>query len=631
MSSRFQSVRHVQPNSPVSAENTAQSTRELEARTNQLQDQLDGVAAGMLLQLRHRAVTSGVLEGTAVYWDSVNSIFTPALAGAEHDATTGTYVATASSDVLGICLEKEDASTGTIVFAGFAELTPEKVVNLFGAGATPGRYYLSAATAGKLTKQRPGVTIAVAYLLGPASACDINSWVYILPQHRNFLEDHVHYNIELTAAPAGIHSPPDIGEAHVITDADADLPGWLPADDASFNGTAPAGAVFGYNIAADSALSLIWPPLPTSSAAIEILRPETVDAEEISGFVRVPDNFVRIDLNGIWWLTDCYNQVPWSRTYNSYSGDSSSSSVADEACPVAPPVRITLSFLRMLAITDKTVVTSLQAATGEPLEFLDINGEAATTGDLYAKLNLALIVADAEEYGGQALKGISSDGTQFTRGWVAEGLVSVSESLILTSTRSRALDPEEAISDTNPEVHQGVITVDFLADGGDREIQPQLTKLTDTLEREHKGVLYLGFPTGRTSSAKFSLVIPDRGLPSGTLQMSIRTLVFGRAAGVLPEITMTYYRVIRPTENTPTTIVSSQTSFTYDVVTPSDDVDGAGTDLSADDIIEVESDPFVVANGDTVFITIQRSSSAAPAFAGDFGLVRLTGVVSRVE
>jgi hypothetical protein len=630
MASRFQSVRHVQPNSPVSAENTSQSTRELEARTNQLQDQLDGVSAGMLLQLAQRAVTAGVLEGTAVYWDSVNSVFTPAIAGAEHDADTGTYVATASSDVLGVCLQKEDASTGTIVFAGFAEMTPAQVVNLFGTGATPGRYYLSASAAGKLTKQRPGVTVAVAYLLGPSSACDVNSWVYILPQHRNFLEDHVHYSIELTAAPAGTHTPPDTGESHTITDADADLPGWLPASDESFNGTAPAGAVFGYNIAADSALSLVWPPLPASSAALEILRPGAVDVEEISGFVRVPDNFVRIDLNGIWWMTDCYNQVPWSSAYNSYSGDSSSSSAAED-CPVTPPVRLTLTFLRMLAITDKTVVTSLQAAAGEPLEFLDVNGDVATTGDLYAKLNLALIIAADEEYGGQVLKGISSNGTQFTQGWATEGIISVSEAIILSSTHSRATNPDDDISEDNPEVHQGLVTIDFLADGGDRELQPQLTKLTDTLEREHKGVLYLGFPSGRTSSAKFSIVIPDRGLPAGDLQMSIRTRVFGRVAGVLPEITMSYYRIIRPTTNTPTVITATQTAFDYDVVTPSDDVDGAGTDLAADNVIEVESEPFAVATGDTIFITVQRASDAAPAFAGDFALVRLIGVVSRVE
>jgi hypothetical protein len=631
MSSRFQSVHHVQPNSPVSAENTAQSTRELEARTNQLQEQLDGVAAGMVLQLSNRAISAAVVEGAAVYWDATNSVFAPALAGATHDAATGTYVATDGSDVLGVCLHKEDANTGTIVFAGFAELTPDKVLNLFGAGATPGRYYLSATTAGRLTRQRPGITIAVAYLLGPATACDTNSWVYILPQHRNFLEDHVHYQLELTALPAGSHTPPDVGESHVITDADAELPGWLPAADASFNGTAPAGAIFGYNVAADTALSLVWPPLPTSSAAIEILRPGAVDAEEISGFVRVPDNFVRIDLNGIWWMTDCYNQVPWNSTYNSDSEAVSSSSSAADTCPVTPPVRITLSFLRMLAITDKTVVTSLQAAVGEPLEFLDINGLAATTGDLYAKLNLALIVADDEEYGGQVLKGISTAGTQFTRGWVTEGLVSVAEAVILSSTRSRALDPDNPVSESNPSVHQGIVTIDFLADGGDRELQPQLTKLTDTLEREHKGVLYLGFPSGRTSSAKFSIVIPDRGLPSGDLQMSIRTRVFGRVNGVLPAITMSYYRVIRPTENTPTAISISQTAFAYDVVTPSDDVDGSGTDLSADNIIEVESAPFTVAMGDTVFITVQRAATAAPAFAGDFALVRLLGVVSRVE
>lgn len=625
---RFQGIRHVQKNSGVTASNTSQSTRELEARTNELNARLDAASAGMLLQWDLRKVAAAVIEGTAVFWNSTTSQFEPAQAGAEHDTVTGTYVATAASDVLGVCLHKEDNTTGTIIFAGFAEMTPTQVSNLFGASATVGRYYLSATTAGKLVKQRPSVTVAVAYLLGPANACDVNSWVYILPQHRNFLEDHVHFQLDLTALPAGEHTPPEYGDAHTITDADAAVKGWLPADHSSFNGVAPTGAVFGYNIAADTALSAVWPPMPPGSAILEILRPSSVDADEISGFVRVSSDFVRIDLNGIWWMSNCYNQVPWATTYDSAASGSSSSATG---CPVAPPVRLTIAFVRMLAITDKTVVTSLQPATGEPLKFLDVNGEPATTGDLYAQLNLSLLIADTEEYGGQTLKDISSDASQFKRGWVTEGLISGSSSVALSSTHSRALDPEEAISDTNPEVHQGIITVDFTADGSDRELQPQLTKLTDTLEREHKGVLYVGFPTGRTSSAKFSIVVPNTGLPSGSLQMRMRTLVFGRASGPLPEITMTYYKVARPSLNTPTALVTSQTAFDYDVTTPSSDTDGSGTDLLVDSVIEVDSDTFSISAGDTVFVTVQRASDATPALAADFGLIRIVGIVSREE
>lgn len=624
--SRFQGIRHVQQNSGVTASNTSQSTRELEARTNELQAQLDVAAAGMLLQWELRKVSTSVIEGTAVFWNAATSQFEPAMAGAEHDTATGLYVPTAASDVLGVCLHKENSTTGTVIFAGFAEMTPTQVANLFGEAAAVGRYYLSAVTAGKLVTQRPSITVAVAYLLGPANACDVNSWVYILPQHRNFLEDHVHFQLDLTAAPAGEHVPPEYGDSHVITDADAAMAGWLPASHSSFGGTAPAGAVFGYNIAADTALSAVWPPMPPSSAVLEILRPATVAADEISGFVRVPADFVRIDLSGIWWMSDCYNQVPWDTAYDSTAAGSSSSAAG---CPVSPPVRLTIAFVRMLAITDKTVVTSLQPAAGEPLKFLDVNGEPATTGDLYAQLNLSLLIATAEEYGGQTLKDIASDASQFKRGWVTEGLISGSSSVSLSSTHSRALDPDADVSDTNPEVHQGIVTVDFTADGSDRELQPQLIKLTDTLEREHKGVLYVGFPTGRTSSAKFSIVIPNTGLPSGNLLMHMRTLVFGRASGPLPEITMTYYKVTRPSTNTPTVLAASQTTFDYDVTTPSSDTDGSGTDLLVDNVIEVDSDTFSIEAGDTVFVTVQRAADATPALAADFGLIRIVGIVSR--
>ena len=51
----------------------------------------------------------------------------------------------------------------------------------------------------------------------------------------------------------------------IITDADDNLAGWLPADHASFNGKAPHGAQFGYNFKQHSSLANSWPPLPMAS------------------------------------------------------------------------------------------------------------------------------------------------------------------------------------------------------------------------------------------------------------------------------------------------------------------------------------------------------------------------------
>ena len=61
-----QRVDHVQPGSPVSASNTSQSTRQLEARDNYLKEILDAIEAGRLLVRREQAVDPDLLEGEAV-------------------------------------------------------------------------------------------------------------------------------------------------------------------------------------------------------------------------------------------------------------------------------------------------------------------------------------------------------------------------------------------------------------------------------------------------------------------------------------------------------------------------------------------------------------------------------------
>ncbi len=179
-------------------------------------------------------------------------------------------------------------------------------------------------------------------------------------------------------------------------------------------------------------------------------------------------------------------------------------------------------------------------------------------------------------------------------------------------------------------MHQGVVSIELTADASNKEIQPQLTKLTDTLEREHKGVLYVAFPSGRTSSAKYSFAVPVGGLPGGDLQMHMRAAIFGRSAGPLPAMTMTYQRVARAVD-APVLITDTATSFAFDPTTLSDDVDGSGTDLAADSVLEVDSAAFAVQAGDTIFVTVTRAANATPVLANDVGLLRIIGVISKDE
>ena len=622
-------VPHVQPGSAVSAGNTSASTRALEQRTNYLREIIEAVEAGRLLVRRDQQLHPDVLEGDAVFWDATEKRFDLAIAAVENDPTTSVFVALPSADCLGLCLLKTSPTSGIIATLGMAKFNQSTMASMIDGDVVPGRYYLSGANPGKLVKQRPPVTVAVAFVLGPADSCETDSWVFINPQMRDFLEDHIHYQFHLAAVPAGSHVPPVPGEHHEITDPDPDERGWLPADHASFNDTAPPGAKFGYNLAAHEELNRVWPPIPEAAAILEMFQPniEGVDAK-FEGLERVSESYVKIDKRGIWWMTSCYNQVPWNTlldTTNSTSSSMSSESMAD-GCPKDPPIELILSFLKMTFATDKTVVTSLQPDTDEPIEFVNCDGEIAKTGDLFARLNILAMLDPNPVRGGMALKEIADSSLKFRRGWIAEALYAGSETIVLSGSHQELLNPALPQSITNPMLHQGLIKVDAQLDLSERELSPQVSKLGDSLEREYKNVIYLGFPPGRDSGVRMRFNVPPTGL-SNTPKLVIRALLFGRAAGPFSAMTLSYYRIARPTAGSPSPVADGDTVIDFDVVTPTDNYDGAGGNLPADSAIEVESEEFSISPGDTVYVTLARAKNASPLFQADIGLIRIGGIV----
>lgn len=620
-------VSHVQPGSPVSASNTSMSTRQLEQRTNYLREVLEGAEAGKVLVRQDQPLHVSVQAGHAVYWNAADKCFDRALAGVTSDAASNAMVPLDTADCLGICLAKTGATAGAIAMLGMLRCDAATMSVMIDGNVSPGRYYLSSQQPGKLVKQRPPVTVAVAHVLGPLDDCESDSWVFVYPQMRDFLEDHVHYQIDLYAQPAGSHVPPPEGEPHEILDPDGSQPGWLPADHASFQGAAPAGARFGYNLAQHAELRQIWPPIPITATLLELHQPHG-DPDRISGYERVPDAYVRFDQYGIWWMTDCYNQVPWAADLDTTGSEplESESSESSQICPTTQPFSLRLSFLKMTFATDKSVVTSLQSADGEAIEFVNPAGNPATAGDLVARLNLAALIAPDLVRGGTAIKGIVDERLTFERGWIAEGLIAGSEGVVLAGSHQERLDPTLPAGPGNPVLHQGIITVDIQTDPVERELTPQLVRLQDVLESEYRGVDYLGFPQGRNSNIRLRFNVPTAGLPLNP-RLKIRTLIFGRATGPFSAMQMSYHRVVRPAAGTPTPITTSSTSVDYNVVTPSDDYDGNGTDLPVDNAIEIESDAFVVAAGDTVFVTVGRLAAAVPPFGAEIGLIRVAGVI----
>ena len=612
MGDKFPSrVKHTQSGESVTAGVASRAAQALEGRTNFLKNQLDAIESKSLLVHSDAACDPAVLEGQPVYWHDANLRYELALAAVETDTATGTLVPTASADCVGLVLKKKgNGATCDVAMLGLAFYG--SLTNAIDDEITAGRYYLSSSTPGKLTKQRPPVTVAVAYVFGPLDACDENSWIFVSPQMRDFLEDHIHYCFDLFARPAGDHIAPEVNGCWTIDNADATLTGWLPADDAVFDGNAPTGAVFGYNLTTHTALSQVWPPIPLSAVGISFDKGDGIGGTEIQ--INGTNPLVKIDSNGIWWMSCCEGQQPWPEDFGSSNSSSISSSAGDVDCPRTESMHIKLCFAKMVFATEKTVVTSLQPADDQPLIYKNCEGEIATTGDLHSELDINALVTTTDEVGGSVLKKINDANLAFGAGNVTEGLINGSDRLEISGSIQRYSTPDDSATAV---VHQGLVTINFLTDPLDRTLNPQITYLGDALERgQYKGVHYIGFPEDRDSAIRLRFNVPYDGLPVDPA-LIIRTWIFGRLSSTLPQMTVGYQRLIRPTDGVPTPIVAGDTALTY----------ANSFAVTLDEVYEIDSSQFEIAAGDTILAELARAEDAAPTYAGEVGILRIEGVI----
>lgn len=608
-------IKHIQPGEPVEAGVVGRPDRTLEERTEYLKDRLDAAELGRALFDSNATIAPDVLPGQPVYWNYTSQRYERALAAVEVDQATQTLVVQPSSDCVGICYRKKSATLADIVLRGIVDL-PE-LTNAVGPTIAPGRYYLSSAEPGKLVQQRPAVTVYVCYVQGPKDNCSDVPRVVVMPHVRDFLDDHTHYRFDLTCQPAGTNTVETVDgqQIHTIEDSDADLPGWLPAAHTVFNGKAPAGAVFGYNLSQHLALSRVWPPVPVQSVAV--LWDKGID---YAGAAEIPlgrNGLVTCDANGIWWMSNCYGDVPWPADYTTAPIEVTDPPVSE--CPRDEGMRLAVVYLRMLLGNDRRVVTKLEPGPESPITITNCDGLPATTGDL--ELNLNLQVVGPELRGGEALKAVLN-GRKLQKGWLAEGFIAHSQPQVtLTSSRTRALTTAEKSALAFPSgdtvlAHQGLIKFDFENQFADREISPQIIRLSDTVERLYMDIPYLGFPAGQASLLRIRLNVPDANL-GPNLQMKIRVRYFGRgtAAQSMPALYMTYRRLVRPASGG-TALLLSDNALTFNSVVA----------LPPNTAIERDSSSFTVEEGDVVLVTLGRATGDVYP---EVGVLRISGIISK--
>lgn len=621
----LQNIKHVAPGEPVKAGVVARPDRVLADRTEYLRQRLDAAALGRAIFDSEAVIASDVLPGQPVYWNETTQQYEKALAAVTTDPETGALLIQPSGDVVGVCYKKKSAQVGDIVLYGAIQL-PE-ITNAINGPVVPGRYYLSSQEAGKITMQRPAATVAVCFVQGIKDNCADDPWIIVAPQVRDFLEEHVHYRFELVARPAGEHDPAAAADTgtHVIENADADLEGWLPAAHPIFRrdptdpatNYAPAGAKFGYNFSQHAALQRVWPPLPLSAVAMLWDKGyDQVGATEIPLTGENP--LCIVDANGIWWTRDCYGEVPWPADLDT-DGLIEVSETPNSECPRVEAMRVIIAYIRLLYGNDRGYVTSLQPGPGSPITVTNCDGVPARTGDLELGLDLEYLVDPVEALGGQAFKELV-EGFKLRKGWVTEGMIVGYGPIVLDGSRERNLTAAEKTALGLPgtstvKLQQGIVKVSYDDQLVEREISPQIIRLADTVERLYQDIPYLGFPKLQDSLLRVRLNVPAANL-GASLEMKIRVQLFGRTTGALPALTMTRRNISRPAVGG-TLLPAADTPLTFTV---------PGGSLAADTVIEVESAPFVVAEGDTVLITLAREGTT-DAYAADVGMLRMTGVV----
>jgi hypothetical protein len=363
--------------------------------------------------------------------------------------------------------------------------------------------------------------------------------------------------------------------------------------------------MFGYNLAAHPALKNVWPPLPASEAYLEFDRGTT-------GFTGVPvgeSGACIVNRYGIWWMSDCYNDVPWPTAYNSPGFSISLSDPPDAECPRRTQMAMRIWFTKPSFATDATVVTSLTSLDPR-LVVTCVDGTPASVGALNVDLDLNFI-STAGNTGYQVLKEI--DGNSFKQGPVCEGLYTSSSAVTLSSPSRRRLIVGNTSS---PWLYQGPVEISVVPTES-REIEVQLIRLDGVEEQFYEDVTYLGFAAANESSIRCKLHVPSStGFASPIISLKLRIL--GRAAGTLPALTVTARRLPKPSAGSSLALPLTASEFAVTIVT-------TATLSGSNRYIEVSSTAFAVADGDTLLFTVQRNSDA---YAGEVGILQMTGILT---
>jgi hypothetical protein len=597
-------IQYIKENEPVAPGTANRPLSQLDQNLKYVLSLLEAANIGSTVYARSQTVISTLQVGQPVFFNPSTSRFEPAFATSESDEATGYLVVPNQSQVWGIVAEKLNATLADILLFGYAKIDLTAAVgnDLDNDNNVPaGLWYLSSVSTGKLVRQSPPLSI-------PVCKTDNDGNVFVNPSFVDFLENHRHYVFDLVAAPAGQVTPPSSGDPHVITSPDSDLPGWLPADDPVFDDKAPSGAKFGYNLTADVSLQNVFPPIPLQSASVIMQRPSIWDtsAERKWYGQQLLSDLVVVNRDGIWWMSDCYDEVPWATDLDTSVSMSSGYSECD---PASKPIIIKLYFTKVGFATDNSSVTSLRSLDPRLKVLCSGKADVASTGDLDIDLDLALMNGATNTSGFTVIKAFDPVENKFNSGKVVEGVYATSNNVLLSS------DSTFVVGATT--YHQGRIGVGVLSQPS-QELSSQLVRLEGVTE-ESFPVMYLGMPNDTQTSYVVKFEVPGDAPANSNLRF--RPRILGKSTGTLPQLTVSFFKTARPPAGltTPVTVTQSYTSLTIVTVAT----------VATNQAVEALSSAIAVNPGDIVYIKVLRNpADPSDNYAGEVGIMQQIGVLT---
>ena len=195
---------------------------------------------------------------------------------------------------------------------------------------------------------------------------------------------------------------------------------------------------------------------------------------------------------------------------------------------------------------------------------------------------------------------------QFKRGPVISGLKAGSN-IALTPIEGMSLVEEDGTV-------RGEAVINAILPGSQQEEgNITLVALNNVREEQVDEIFFLSFPSGRDSNLRARMELPSTGLIANPM-MELRFWVLARTTGVLPALPFSYRRLTVPDGCAQKILVDTDTVLS--------DLDpGACGTIAANRYVEVVSEAFAVANGESIWFSLGRLST--DSYAGAVGILRM--------